>query len=97
MIPSLIEVDRGPGRGMAPEKRELTLSHQVLPFSGVADDVAHVDAFLASPGARFVTGHAMVVDGGLSIHLPAYAELERLPDRCGCVHGSSRGVPGRSS
>lgn len=78
VIPGLIQVDRGPGRGMAPEKRELMLAHQVLPFSGVADDVANVVAFLAGTESRFITGQALVVDGGLSIHMPTYAELQRL-------------------
>jgi 3-oxoacyl-[acyl-carrier protein] reductase len=34
---------------------------------GEADDVAYAALYLASDEARFVTGHALVVDGGKSI------------------------------
>lgn len=36
-----------------------------LGFMGEADDIAHAASFLASPGARYVTGQVLVVDGGM--------------------------------
>jgi NAD(P)-dependent dehydrogenase (short-subunit alcohol dehydrogenase family) len=35
-----------------------------LPYLGTAEDIANAARFLASPDARFITGHALVVDGG---------------------------------
>jgi NAD(P)-dependent dehydrogenase (short-subunit alcohol dehydrogenase family) len=49
--------------------------HSVLPWDGVPADVANVIRFLASDGARFVTGINVPVDGGLTTHFPNWAEM----------------------
>jgi 3-oxoacyl-[acyl-carrier protein] reductase len=46
-------------------QREGILRSIPLGFLGEADDIAHAAAFLASPGARYVTGQVLVVDGGM--------------------------------
>jgi 3-oxoacyl-[acyl-carrier protein] reductase len=46
-------------------QREGILRQIPLGFMGEADDIAHAAAFLASPGARYVTGQVLVVDGGM--------------------------------
>jgi 3-oxoacyl-[acyl-carrier protein] reductase len=42
---------------------------QLIPCQkmGVPEDVAAAVAFLASPAAKYITGHVLVVDGGLSM------------------------------
>jgi NAD(P)-dependent dehydrogenase (short-subunit alcohol dehydrogenase family) len=44
--------------------REVTLGMQALKRIGKADDVADVVAFVASDGARWITGASIPVDGG---------------------------------
>jgi 3-oxoacyl-[acyl-carrier protein] reductase len=42
---------------------------QLIPCQkmGLPEDVAAAVAFLASPAAKYITGHVLVVDGGLSM------------------------------
>lgn len=47
----------------------LILEQSPLRRVGKTDDIAAATAFLCSEEASFVTGHALVVDGGLSIQL----------------------------
>ena len=38
-----------------------------LKREGTVDDIAEAVAFLCSPRGAFITGHVLVVDGGLSV------------------------------
>jgi NAD(P)-dependent dehydrogenase (short-subunit alcohol dehydrogenase family) len=49
----------------APGLAELFSGLQPLPVAGMPADVAQAALFLASDASRFVTGHDIVVDGGL--------------------------------
>ncbi|WP_454688923.1 SDR family NAD(P)-dependent oxidoreductase [Achromobacter aloeverae] len=77
VLPGLIqfEGERPAGRGLAPKLRATLARHQLVPWPGRGDDVANAVAFLASDEARFITGQLLVVDGGMSIHQPFYADM----------------------
>jgi NAD(P)-dependent dehydrogenase (short-subunit alcohol dehydrogenase family) len=75
VVPGLIKVDRPPGRGLPDKVRQTLKRHQLLPYPGEANDVANAVAFLASDDAKFITGHLLVVDGGLTAHHPYYADM----------------------
>ena len=51
----------GPIRAQCPDLEILVLD------SGEADDIADVIVFLASNGARYMTGQVVTVDGGLTV------------------------------
>ena len=49
-----------------PERVTASIEHTPLGRLGTPEDVADVVAFLASEGARFITGQTVYVDGGIS-------------------------------
>jgi 3-oxoacyl-[acyl-carrier protein] reductase len=50
---------------MSEEATTALLASVPLQKLGEAEDVAEVALFLASPGARYITGQVLNVDGGL--------------------------------
>ncbi|MBI1238526.1 MAG: glucose 1-dehydrogenase [Alphaproteobacteria bacterium] len=40
---------------------------QPLPIAGQPEDIAEGAAYLASDGAKFVSGHALIIDGGITV------------------------------
>jgi glucose 1-dehydrogenase len=59
--------------------RALVESCHPLGFPGQSNDVAAAVLYLCSPAARFITGHTLVVDGGLSLQ-EAWAVLSGNQD-----------------
>ncbi|MNI81090.1 3-oxoacyl-[acyl-carrier-protein] reductase FabG [compost metagenome] len=64
VAPGFIETDML--SAMAPATRDEYLG--LIPWGrlGRAEEIAEVVHFLAGPGASYITGHCMVVDGGLT-------------------------------
>lgn len=60
---------------LPPDMRHLFTKHNALDYLGKPEDIAAAIAFLASEDACYITGHTLVVDGGLTIHNPTVADL----------------------
>jgi 3-oxoacyl-[acyl-carrier protein] reductase len=63
LAPGFIETDMT--GVLRPETREAILKQVPLGSFGQAEDIAHAALFLAGPGARYITGQVLVVDGGM--------------------------------
>jgi 2-deoxy-D-gluconate 3-dehydrogenase len=67
VAPGTVETEsRAPGLA-DPERRKLTMGRIPLGRFGTAEEIAAAVRYLASPGAAFVTGHTLVVDGGTTV------------------------------
>ena len=53
-----------PGRGDFETTRTMLSSLQPIPRAGLPEDIAHAALWLASDESSFVTGQAIIVDGG---------------------------------
>ena len=82
--------------GDRPEKaREAFARAQPWPDHGRGEHIAAVAAFLASDDAAFVTGEALVVDGGLTASGPVMSKnFPRLTGRDGRFAGITHGTTG---
>ncbi|AXF77969.1 SDR family oxidoreductase [Erwinia tracheiphila] len=54
--------------------RQHLMRHQLLPRTGLPEDVAALVVFLLSDDAAFITGQVIRVDGGMLSHVPTYAD-----------------------
>ncbi len=63
---------------LPPRLIEIVTEETLTPYLGDPMDIAHTVAFLVSDEARYITGQAIVVDGGTSIHIPGYARLAEM-------------------
>lgn len=84
------------GTSQGPDLGERLDRLQPWPEHGVGDDIAGAALFLASDDARFVTGDALVVDGGLTAAGPSLVtRLTVDPGQVGLV-GVNRGTTGQA-
>lgn len=65
VVPGML--DTGMASRTTPQVRARWLDHVPLGRAGTAEEVARAVLFLASDDASYVVGHALVVDGGLSV------------------------------
>jgi 3-oxoacyl-[acyl-carrier protein] reductase len=63
LAPGFIETDMT--AGLTQELREQLLQRIPLRSLGLPNDIAEAALYLASPGARYVTGQVLTVDGGM--------------------------------
>ena len=58
-------------RGMSPAARDQRRKASALGIEGTGWDIGHAVRFLMSDHARYITGHTLVVDGGVTLQAPA--------------------------
>jgi NAD(P)-dependent dehydrogenase (short-subunit alcohol dehydrogenase family) len=58
-------------RGMTPQARDTRRKASALGIEGTGWDIGHAVRFLLSDHARYITGHTLVVDGGVTLQAPA--------------------------
>jgi len=63
---------------LPPRLHDIVAGETLTPYLGVAEDIAHAVAFLASDEARYITGHNLIVDGGTVSHVPGFAKFAEL-------------------
>lgn len=64
ICPGVIETDMTRTQLADEETRAEFAQHIPLPFVGQPEDIAQAAVFVASEAARYMTGHALVIDGG---------------------------------
>lgn len=57
---------------------DIMVRNTLTPYVGESPDVAAMAVFLCSQDARFVTGQAICVDGGITAHMPYYSDMMAL-------------------
>ena len=72
IAPGLVRVTRAAPIDPTTPSNDL-VAHHLTPYVGQPIDIAHGVAFLCSDRARFITGQVLRIDGGLTVHQPAYA------------------------
>ncbi len=66
IVPGAIDTARQRALWLTPERERELVDQQCLKFRLSGDDVARTALFLASEEARAITGHSLIVDGGLA-------------------------------
>jgi NAD(P)-dependent dehydrogenase (short-subunit alcohol dehydrogenase family) len=74
VIPGMVRVPRPKGAGLNSAVLDRLRTHHLTPYVGEPRDIANAVLFLSSDQARFITGHLLRVDGGLTSHHPAYVD-----------------------
>lgn len=65
---------QGAQKTVPPKQLQRIQTHKLTPYLGEPGDIAAAVAWLVSDDARFVTGQIIQVDGGITVHMPYFAE-----------------------
>jgi NAD(P)-dependent dehydrogenase (short-subunit alcohol dehydrogenase family) len=80
ICPGLILTESG-GRSADEGLRAAWQRHTPMNRLGRPDDVAHLAVYLAADESEYVTGQALVIDGGFTMHDPTWADrLDAVAD-----------------
>lgn len=72
VVPGIIETPQSldPVNSLGPEGLKAIAASIPAGRVGTPEDIAGLIAFLTSPAARYITGQAIIVDGGYTVRLP---------------------------
>jgi NAD(P)-dependent dehydrogenase (short-subunit alcohol dehydrogenase family) len=56
---------------------EMQLAENLTPYIAEPEDIGQIVAFLASDEARYLTGQAIMADGGSSVHIAGFATMNQ--------------------
>ena len=77
ILPGLIRTEGGK-KNVHGQILDIVARNHLTPYVGEAEDVAAMAVYLCSEDARFITGQAISVDGGISSHMPYYSEMMQM-------------------
>ena len=77
ILPGLIRTEGGK-KNVHGQILDIVSRNHLTPYVGQAEDVAAMAVYLCSEDARFITGQAISVDGGISSHMPYYSEMMQM-------------------
>jgi NAD(P)-dependent dehydrogenase (short-subunit alcohol dehydrogenase family) len=77
VLPGLTRTDAA-AANLPPELWRIQAAENLTPYIGDADSIASLVVFLASDAARYITGQAILADGGSSAHIAGFAQLNEL-------------------
>ena len=75
--PGLIRTEGGKKNVHGPILDIVSRNH-LTPYVGQPEDIGAMAVYLCSDDARFITGQAINVDGGINAHMPYYSEMLNL-------------------
>lgn len=78
ILPGLTRTE-GAEHNLPPFIWDIQESENLTPYVGRPEDIGYVVAFLASDEARYITGQAILADGGANTHIAGYAQMNALP------------------
>ena len=96
-LPGRVNTPLAAGRADAAAAAERFASLQPWPETGTGDHIAGAALFLASDNSQFVTGEALVVDGGLTALGPDLVQRMRLGGAGTPAVGVNRGTTGQGT
>jgi NAD(P)-dependent dehydrogenase (short-subunit alcohol dehydrogenase family) len=77
IVPGIVRT-RAAVENLPPPLFAIAESESLTPYLGEPDDIAYAVAFLASDEARYITGQALVADGGAGSHISGFAQMNAL-------------------
>jgi NAD(P)-dependent dehydrogenase (short-subunit alcohol dehydrogenase family) len=74
VLPGITKTE-GANQNLPPFLFPIQESENLTPYLGESTDIGYLVAFLASDEARYITGQAIVADGGASAHISGFGQI----------------------